>query len=535
MAAEPLASAAPLEPRAPLGPHARLGPLVVDRPTDLDAAAVLEVADGRELRLTDRLVAELDAARAATLAALDAGGPVYGVTTGMGAASTIALDEEARAGHQARLLIARATGSEPWLGRREVRAALAVRLRTFLSGDAGVSSALCLRLVDVLRLDLVPAVPATRLGTAGEIVPLAHLGAAATGAATGELLTAEGAVVPAQEALVASGLDPHLLGPKEGVALIEGVPVTTARAIVLADRARRVADQALAVLAAELELVGANRDPFRVSTARADDALAAVLRRLDGLLGPERESAALQSPVSFRVSGPALAHLTRVLEALDAAVLRALDGVTDSPARLDGAFVGTAGFDGFDLAASLDAVRFAVLHLAELGAARLHRLLDGAVSGLPRQLSSAPGVQAGMVTVHKRAVGTVHGLLTAARPASLGIIETSLGQEDAQSFSLEAAELLAGALDGATDVAACELLAVLHARRLRGVLAGAGAGASGGSGAGAGAAATPVDDELAVADALLPPGVVDRPFGRDVATLVRALEAGSFSRRTSAV
>jgi histidine ammonia-lyase len=485
-------------------------PLVVDRPAELDAAACLEIADGRGLRLTDRLIAELDAARAETVAALESGGPVYGVTTGMGAASTIVLDEEARAGHQARLLIARATGSEPWLGRREVRAALAVRLRTFLSGDAGVSSALCLRLVDVLRLDLVPAVPATRLGTGRG------------GAASGELLTADGAVVPAQEALAASGLDPHLLAAKEGVALIEGVPVTTGRAIVLADRARRIAGQALAALAAELELIGANRDPFRPVVARADETLAEVLVRLDGLLGAERESAALQSPVSFRVSGPGLAHLERVLGALDAAVVRALDGVTDSPARLDGAFVGTAGFDGFDLAASLDAVRFAVLHLAELGTARLHRLLDGAVTGLPRQLSSAPGAEAGMVTVHKRAVGTVHGLLTAARPASLGVIETSLGQEDAQSFSLEAAELLDRALNGLTDVVACELLAVLHARRLRVVLGGAGAPTPTPT-------RTPLDDELAALDAVVPDGVVDRPFGRDVATLVRALDAGALA------
>lgn len=515
-------------------------PLIVDRASDLDAAALLEVADGREVRLTERLVTTLDARRAEVVAALDAGGPVYGVTTGMGAASTIVLDEEARAGHQARLLIARATGSEPWLPRREVRAALAVRLRTFLTGDAGVSSALCLRLVDVLRLDLVPAVPATRLGTAGEIVPLAHLGAALTGAESGELLSPDGAVLPAREALVASGLDPHLLGAKEGVALIEGVPVTTARAIVLADAARRLRQQSLAVLAAELELVGANRDPFRPVVARADPALAEVLGRLHGLLGPERGSAALQSPVSFRVSGPGLAHVGRMLDALDAAVSRALDGVTDSPAFVGadagggaGAFVGTAGFDGFDLAASLDAVRFAVLHLTELGAARLHRLLDPAVSGLPRQLSSAPGAQAGMVTVHKRAVGTVHGLLTAARPASLGIIETSLGQEDAQSFSLEAAELLDGALAGWRDVTACELLAVLHARRLRGVLAAVGGDVVGvdrvalDSAGVEPAAATPLDDELAVLDSVLPPGVLDRPFGRDVASLVRALEAGA--------
>jgi histidine ammonia-lyase len=170
--------------------------------------------------------------------------------------------------------------------------------------------------------------------------------------------------------------------------------------------------------------------------------------------------------VSFRVAGPALAHLLRAATRLDEAVERSLAGVTTSPALVDGVFLGTSGFDGFDLAASLDAVRLAVLHVAETGAARLHRMLDPRVTGLPPQLSPEPGRQTGLVAVHKRAVGLLHEARRASAPASLGAVETSQGQEDVQSFGLEAARAAADAVDVLRDVTASELLAVHQATLL---------------------------------------------------------------------
>jgi histidine ammonia-lyase len=160
-----------------------LEPLVVDRAAELDADACRQLADGRPVELSPRLLEQLAQQRRAMLDRLDASGPVYGVSTGMGAASSVALNDGQRSAHQARLLLARAAGSAPWLGERHARAALAVRLRTFLAPEAGVSAELCSRIVEVLNLGLAPAVPATRLGSAGEILALAHLGAAVTGAA----------------------------------------------------------------------------------------------------------------------------------------------------------------------------------------------------------------------------------------------------------------------------------------------------------------------------------------------------------------
>src|SRR5207237_3120854 len=137
-----------------------------------------------------------DERRAAMLAALDGAGPVYGVTTGMGALAGHELSPAARAGQSEALMTARSAGGPPWLSPAETRAVLATRLRSFLSGDAGVSARLCGRLADSITLGVLPALPRRPMGVAGEIVGLAHLGAALLG--TGDVLAGDaGATMPA--------------------------------------------------------------------------------------------------------------------------------------------------------------------------------------------------------------------------------------------------------------------------------------------------------------------------------------------------
>jgi histidine ammonia-lyase len=185
--------------------------------------------------------------------------------------------------------------------------------------------------------------------------------------------------------------------------------------------------------------------------------------------------------------------------------------VTTSPALVDGRFLGTAGFDGFDLAAGMDAARVAVLHLAETGTARLHRMLDPRVTGLPAQLSGQPGRQTGLVAVHKRAAGLVHAARRTSAPASLGATETSLGQEDVQSFGLESAAALHDAVDVLRDVTACELLAVHRASLL-------GDDVPQGS--------IMLQTLLHQASEHLPDTVEDRTFGRDVDVIRHAVGVG---------
>src|SRR5216684_2125601 len=178
---------------------------------DLDAALICAVAAGRAVRIGPELFGRVRQRRMAACEVLSRGAPVYGVNTGLGALADVRLTEPQQRSHQRNLMLARATGGPPWLDAADARALIAVRLRTFLSGDSGVSAGLCQRLADVLDQGVVPAIPRTGVGCAGEITPAA-------------------------EALRSRGLAEFSLGPREGHALLAGVPGATALAL------RRLAD-----------------------------------------------------------------------------------------------------------------------------------------------------------------------------------------------------------------------------------------------------------------------------------------------------
>jgi histidine ammonia-lyase len=476
--------------------------IVIAAPGDLDAGLIRGIAAGQRIELAPTLLADVDRRCRAAREVLRSGDPVYGVNTGMGALAGVRLTEPEQLAHQRNLLLARATGGPPWMDTPDARAVIAVRLRTFLSGDSGVSAALCRELADLLESGVVPAVPRTGVGSAGEIIPLAHAFGPLVG--IGHVLGRNGRTMAACEALRDRGHEEYRLGPREGHALLAGVPGTTALCLM------RLADAG--ALEGAIAAAGASRDPYAAACARGDDVLADVLGRLRAAVGALPEPRSLQAPVSFRVAGPVLAHVLRAHEALAAATERALTGVTDSPAFLDGRFVGTAGFHGIDLAAHCDLLTAALAHAAEVSAARLHRLLDTRVTGLPAQLAARPGPDAGLVAVHKRAVGEVHALRRLTVPAPVGLAETSGGQEDVQSFAWEAAEALRGAVHHAGAVTACELLAGYQACSLS-----------------QRAAPDGCHQALTRLAGIVGPVGGDRPFGEDIERILGVLRTGGLA------
>jgi histidine ammonia-lyase len=433
---------------------------VIDPDLDLIRAIAVGQPVSVEPELLDAVQRRCDQARQL----LSDGRPVYGVNTGLGALHHVRLTSEQQRAHQRNLLLARATGGPPWLDGPEARAVIAVRLLTFLSGDAAVSAGLCRRLADMLNRGFEPAVPRTGMGAAGEIMQLAHAFGPLAG--IGQVLDGDGALRPAARALLDLGASEFSLGPKEGIALLQGVPGTTGLAVLRLGEAANLTALMEASAALSIAVIGASRDPYRAECGRGDDVLAAVLRRIRAVIGDDAPARALQAPVSFRVIGPVLTQLHRAAGQLEAAVRRALTGVTDSPAFVGDRFIGTAGFHGIDLAAHCDLLTAALGHAAEVTAARVHRLMDPAVTGLPPQLARQAGLEAGLSPVHKRAAGEVHAMRALASATPVGLIETSGGQEDVQSFSWEAVGKLRTALRHAHAVTACELLTAYQAAAL---------------------------------------------------------------------
>ena len=372
-----------------------------------------------------------------------------------------------------------------------------------------MSPELCHRLAQLLDAGLVPAVPRESVGCAGEVIPLSHAFQILVG--VGRVLAGDGGTRPAAEALAERGVPLHELRPKEGIALLAGCPGTTALALARRRGGVLLAGQALAAAACSIDAAGVPLDPYHPAVGRlvGDPGLEDALGRLAGLLsgaGPARTGS--QAPVSFRVAPQVLTHLERVLARLGEDIDRGLAGSDDSPALVDGRFVSTGAFHEVGLAAGMDALSAALARVAELSAQRVHRLLDGRVTGLPDQLTPAPGPRCGLVVLHKRAVGAVHELRRLASPASLGSVDTSLGQEDAQSFGFAAAEASRRALRLTREVVAIEMVAARQAWFLRGR----------GPGPGLAEVAGPLVE-------LVAPVEEDRPLGEDVNRIVDHLRA----------
>jgi histidine ammonia-lyase len=206
-----------------------------------------------------------------------------------------------------------------------------------------------------------------------------------------------------------------------------------------------------------------------------------------------------------------LAELARVLNRTEADLRRNMTGVTDSPVFMDGRFISTGNFHALSLAADLDHLCIALAQVAELAGQHIHRLLDSRFSGLPDQLTPSPGPQAGLVVVHKRIVGAINELRRLAAPATVGLMDTSMGQEDAMTFSFEAAEKLRRCSDLAREVIACELLTCRQAWALRG-----------------NDVAVGLREHAHMLTAAIGRVEVDRPLGGDIAALLSLLAAGEF-------
>ena len=235
---------------------------------------------------------------------------------------------------------------------------------------------------------LLPAVPATGNGAAGEIIPLAHLGG-----------------VPDRPR---RGLDrPACRGRRRaaprgraGAVLVRGeggrrVPAGRARRRRAARRCSAPTTPAagragLAVAAAEVRAACAPRDPYHPALARGDASSAPCTPTLRGWPATSRRRGCCRRRCPSGSPGPRSRTCCAPRPGSTRPSRGRWPGSAPPPRWSTAGFLGTAGFDGFDLAASADAVRLGVLHVAEVGAARLHRMLDPRVTGLPAQLSAGP-------------------------------------------------------------------------------------------------------------------------------------------------
>ena len=401
---------------------------------------------------------------------------VYGINTGFGnfAETRVAKADLARL--QVNLLRSHAAGVDAPLEPRTVRAMMALRANVLAKGFSGIRVETIEALLALLNHGIHPRVPSRgSVGASGDLAPLAHLAL---------VLIGEGQTWDGQRtedggaALAAAGLTKVDLGPKEGLALINGTQASAAVLALALDGAERLARAADVIAALSIDALLGSRKPFdpRVHAPRpfAGQAVAAdnLWRLLDEspLNASHANCGRVQDAYSERcvpqVHGAAREALTWIRHI----VAVEMNAATDNPMVFadENEIVSGGNFHGAPVAMAADLLAMAVTQLATISERRADRLVNPALSsGLPAFLTRDGGLQSGLMMAQVTAAALTSELKGTCHPASVDTIPTSANKEDHVSMSMGAALKAERALQLARHVLSVEMLCACQAVDLR--------------------------------------------------------------------
>jgi histidine ammonia-lyase len=394
--------------------------------------------------------------------------PAYGVTTGFGALATVYIPAARREELQRALIRSHAAGIGPPLEREVVRAMMLLRARSLAMGFSGTRPLVAEAIAGLLNAGVTPVVPEHgSLGASGDLAPLAHCALALIG--EGLVSDAGGRVRPARDALAEAGLEPIDLGPKEGLALINGTDGMLGMLVMAIDDLRsltRVADVAAAMSVEAL--LGTDRafaeDLIALRPQAGQASSAANLRALlDGseIVASHREDdPRVQDAYSLRcapqVAGAARDTLAYAEQVAEAELRSAIDNPMVLP---DGRVESCGNFHGAPVAFACDFLAVAAAEVGAIAERRTDRLLDATRShGLPPFLAEEAGVNSGLMLAHYAQAALVAENRRLAAPASVDSLPTSAMQEDHVSMGWGAARKLRSVLTNLCRVLTVELV-----------------------------------------------------------------------------
>ncbi len=396
------------------------------------------------------------------------GAPVYGVNTGFGKLASVRIEACDLAQLQRNIVLSHAAGVGEPAPAAIVRLMLVLKLASLAQGASGIRPETNDLLEAMLARDLIPVIPAQgSVGASGDLAPLAHMAAAMIG--VGEIWV-DGKRCDAEETLMQAGLKPAQLGPKEGLALLNGTQFSTAFALAALFESETLLQSALVTGALSTEAAKGSDTPFdprihNLRRQRGQIETAAALRMLmanSAIRASHLEDdARVQDPYCLRcqpqVMGAALDVLRQAAETLS----REANGVTDNPLIMpetDEALSG-GNFHAEPVAFSADMMALAICEIGSLAERRIAMLVDPALSGLPAFLTPKPGLNSGFMIPQVTAAALVSENKQRATPASVDSIPTSANQEDHVSMAAHGARRLLPMIENTVNIVAIELLA----------------------------------------------------------------------------
>jgi histidine ammonia-lyase len=441
----------------------------------LTAGLALQIARGSlKGNLSDESRRKIRASQAAVARIVEKGEPVYGINTGFGPLCTTNISKEETRELQMNILKSHSVGVGDPISAELAKLMMILKVHSLARGYSGIAEKTLDRIMWHIQHDAIPVVPAQgSVGASGDLAPLAHLFLPLIGLGS---VTYSGKTLPAREYLKKVGLEPLELGPKEGLALINGTQFIASHAVMVIEKLQKCLAQADIIGAMMLEGLQGSIKPFfdALHELRPFRANRHVALRIQSLLKDSEimedhiDCERVQDPYSLRcipqvhgASRTAWFHLKELLEI-------ELNSVTDNPVVINEQLTISGGnFHGQPLAMALDYVCLAASELGNISDRRTYLALEGNSPGVPKLLMKDTGINSGYMILQYTTAALASENKGLCFPASADSIPTSLGQEDHVSMGSISGRKALQVIGNVEKILAIELLTAAQAFEFR--------------------------------------------------------------------
>jgi histidine ammonia-lyase len=421
----------------------------------------------------------IEAAASAIARVIAEGRVVYGVNTGFGQLAQTHIDGQRLAELQRALVLSHSAGTGPPLDQSVVRLVLVLKIASLARGHSGVRGEVVDALVRLVDAEVTPFIPSQgSVGASGDLAPLAHL----AGVLIGEGEASVGSVVmPAADALRKAGIGPLQLGPKEGLALLNGTQVSTALSLAALFMTERAMAAAFVAGALAVDACLGSDTPFdaRIQEVRGHRGQQDAARIYRDLLAGSAIRAShvncprVQDPYSLRCQPQVMGACLDQLRHAAAVLLAEANAVSDNPLVFSSdendepEVLSGGNFHAEPVAFAADGMALAIAEIGALSERRVALMMDSNLSGLPPFLVRDGGVNSGFMIAQVTAAALASENKALATPRSVDSLPTSANQEDHVSMATNAALRLASMVANTSAIAAIELLAAAQGVELR--------------------------------------------------------------------
>jgi histidine ammonia-lyase len=376
---------------------------------------------------------------------------VYGVNTGFGKLASIRIPTEKLKELQLNIVRSHCAGVGDPLPAPVVRLVLGLKAASLAQGASGVQAEMVRLLLAMLETNVLPVIPAQgSVGASGDLAPLAHMAAVLIGEGEAEF---GGKQTDGAAALNAAGLQPIELGPKEGLALLNGTQVSTALALHGLFALEHCFAAALVTGALSTDAIAGSDTPFhegihRLRRHKGQIAVGAALRALmqDSVIRRSHlaDDPRVQDPYSIRCQPQVMGAALQVMQDAARMLRDETNAVTDNPLVIaeTGEVISGGNFHAEPVAFAADMLALAATEVGNITQRRCAMLVDPVLSGLPAFLVHEPGLNSGFMIAEVTSAALASENRQKATPAVIDTIPTSANQEDHVSMATHGARRL---------------------------------------------------------------------------------------------